>query len=429
MSARRIYLLILLTIFSCTQNVKEEIQLFHEVQIINPENGELKAYEQMVLKEGAIHYVGEKKNWDSYTITEEESFSGKYLLPPLWNMHTHLAWDGGNDSLFFPLLLSHGILGVRDMGGDLGILNNFKENVKEYPAFGPQIFGAGPILDGNPPVMMDISIPLDAHSDFPYLLDSLDKGGVDFFKVYSLLKEEALNEIASFAHQSQLTFQGHLSEYVEPEVSLALGQKSIEHLNRLDEIAANYPDRFEEIGRLMVEKESWLCPTLVIYQKKAFMDQLEMRNDAYQDVIPELLKMEWAGSRERRIKDKTPADWAAAKELFEQQKAWVYQLHKMGVKLLAGSDFAGMPFVYPGLGLWEELELLKEIGISEKEVLKIACYHPIEFWGLEKEYGKLEVGKKADFLLLPKNPLEDLQNLRNIDKVYREGIRLMKAFP
>jgi len=429
MKARRIYLLILLAIFSCTQNVKEDIQLFHQVQIIDPENGELKAFEQMVLKEGVIHYLGEKKSWDSYTITEEESFSGKYLLPPLWNMHTHLAWDAGNDSLFFPLLLSHGILGVRDMGGDLAILNSFKQKVKEDPAFGPQIFGAGPILDGNPPVMRDVSMPLDSASDFPYLLDSLHKGGADFFKVYSLLKDEALSEIASFAQQSQLTFQGHLSEYVEPEVSLTLGQKSIEHLNRLEEIAENDPERFEEIGRLMVEKESWLCPTLVVYQKKAFMDELELRNDAHQEFIPELLKMEWEGSRERRLKDKTTEDWSAAKELFEQQKAWVYQLHKMGVKLLAGSDFAGMPFVYPGLGLWEELDLLNEIGLSEKEVLKIACYHPIEFWELEDEYGKLEVGKKADFLLLSKNPLEDLQNLRNIDKLYKEGIRLIKAFP
>ena len=429
MRALRIYLLGILAIFSCTQSSKEEIQLFHEVQIIDPEHGELKAFEQMVLKKGVIHYLGEKKNWDSYTITEEESFTGKYLLPPLWNMHTHLAWDVGNDSLFFPLLLSHGILGLRDMGGDLSILKSFKEKVQEYPGFGPQIFGAGPILDGNPPVMMDVSIPLDAVSDFPYLLDSLDIGGADFFKVYSLLQEEALSEIASFAQQSQLTFQGHLSEYVEPEVSLSLGQKSIEHLNRLEEIAANNPERFEEIGRLMVEKESWLCPTLVIYQKKAFMDELELRNDAYQEFIPELLKMEWEGSRERRLKDKSAADWTAAKALFEQQKAWVLQLHKMGVKLLAGSDFAGMPFVYPGLGLWEELDLLKEIGLSEKEVLKIACYHPIEFWELEHEYGTLEVGKKADFLILPKNPLEDIQNLRNIDKVYREGIRLIKAFP
>ena len=429
MKARIIYLLGFLAIFSCTQSTKEEIQLFHEVQIIDPEQGELQAYEQMVLKEGVIHYLGEKKDWDSYTITEEEIFSGKYLLPPLWNMHTHLAWDASNDSLFFPLLISHGILGVRDMGGDLTILNSFKEKVLKHPAFGPQIFGPGPILDGNPPVMMDVSIPLDAESDFPYLLDSLDKGGADFFKVYSLLKEDALSEIASFAQQSQLSFQGHLSEYVEPEVSIALGQKSIEHLNRLEEIAANDPERFEEIGRLMVEKESWLCPTLVIYQKKAFMDELELRNDAYQEYIPELLKMEWKGSRERRLKDKSAADWTAAKEMFKQQKAWVYQLHKMGVKLLAGSDFAGMPFVYPGLSLWEELELLKEIGLSEKEVLKIACYHPIEFWGLENEYGKLEAGKKADFLLLTKNPLEDIQNLRNIDKVYRKGMRLTKAFP
>ena len=427
-SIRPFYLLLLL-IFSCDLQEREEIQLFHEVQIIDPETGDLQHYEQMVLKGGKVHYLGEKKSWDSYTIVEEVSFSEKYLLPPLWEMHSHLAWDDGNDSLLFPLLLSHGILGLRDMGGDLALLNDFKEKLATNPTFGPQLFGAGPILDGNPPVMLDFSLPLDADADFAHYLDSLQKNGVDFFKVYSLLKEEALKEIASFSEQSQLSFQGHLSEYVEPEVTIALGQKSVEHLNRLEEIAAADPERFERIGKLMAKEESWLCPTLVIYQKKAYMDELEMKDDAYQDFIPDLLKAEWEGSKGRRLADKTAEDWDAAKALFEQQKAWVYQLHQMGVKLLAGSDFAGMPFVYPGLGLWEELDLLKEIGLSEKEVLKIACYHPVEFFGMEEDYGKLEVGKQADYLLLPKNPLEDIQSLRNIDRVYRKGVLLERNFP
>lgn len=427
-SIRPFYLLLLL-IFSCDLQEREEIRLFHEVQIIDPETGELQHYEQMVLKGGKVHYLGEKKSWDSYTIVEEVSFSEKYLLPPLWDMHSHLAWGDGNDSLLFPLLLSHGILGLRDMGGDLALLNGFKEKLAANPTFGPQLFGAGPILDGNPPVMLDFSLPLDVDADFAHYLDSLQKSGVDFFKVYSLLKEEALKEIASFSEQSQLSFQGHLSEYVEPEAAIALGQKSVEHLNRLEEIAAADPERFERIGKLMAKEESWLCPTLVIYQKKAYMDELEMKDDAYQDFIPDLLKAEWEGSKGRRLADKTAEDWDAAKALFEQQKAWVYQLHQMGVKLLAGSDFAGMPFVYPGLGLWEELDLLKEIGLSEKEVLKIACYHPVEFFGMEEDYGKLEVGKQADFLLLPKNPLEDIQSLRNIDRVYRKGVLLERNFP
>ena len=426
---RPLYLLMLFVFFSCNSKEREEIRLFHEVQIIDPETGELQKYEQMVLKGGEVHYLGEKKSWDSFSIIEESNCAGKYLLPPLWDMHSHLAWDDGNGSLLFPLLLSHGILGLRDMGGDLALLNGFKEKLAANPAFGPQLFGAGPILDGNPPVMLDFSLPLDSDADFDYYLDSLQKGGVNFFKVYSLLKEDALKKIASFSDHAQLSFQGHLSEYVEPEVAIALGQKSIEHLNRLEEIAATDPERFERIGKLMAKEESWLCPTLVIYQKKAYMDELELKDDAYQDFIPDLLKAEWEGSKARRLANKTTEDWDAAKALFEQQKAWVYQLHQLGVKLLAGSDFAGMPFVYPGLGLWEELELLKEIGLSEKEVLKIACYHPVEFFGLEEAYGKLEVGKQADFLLLPKNPLEDIQNLRNIDKVYREGIRLIKAFP
>ena len=133
-------------------------------------------------------------------------------MPGLWDMHFHLCWMNNNDSLLFPVLLKNGITGIRDMGGDLHIMNNFKSRMKNKMIIAPEIYGAGPILDGNPPVQPDFSLPLDDNSNIENLLDSLKNNGAEFFKVYSLIKEKQPTAIAAYCTTHNMTFEGHLSE-------------------------------------------------------------------------------------------------------------------------------------------------------------------------------------------------------------------------
>jgi imidazolonepropionase-like amidohydrolase len=150
------------------------------------------------------------------------------------------------------VLLDHGITGIRDMGGDLNIMQEFKEEIKNGHIAGPEIYGAGPIIDGNPPVYKDFTIPVDNQTEVIPILDSLRLKGVDFFKTYSLIKEKQINQIASYCKKNNFSFAGHLSEYIEPEISIEYGQKSIEHLNRLEEIWHNNKIRSNQIAKLII---------------------------------------------------------------------------------------------------------------------------------------------------------------------------------
>ena len=163
-------------------------QVIEEVNVVDVVEGKLLKSQTVVLKDSLIHFIG-----DEWLAPRGAQFTtidgrGKYLMPGLWDMHFHLAWDTGNDSLLFDVLLAHGITGVRDMGGDLAIQRAMKQKVAMDPSRGPALFGAGPILDGNPPVIYDFTIPIDGTSvPVEFLLDSLVEAGADFFKVYSLL--------------------------------------------------------------------------------------------------------------------------------------------------------------------------------------------------------------------------------------------------
>ena len=99
----------------------------------------------------------------------------------------------------------------------------------------------------------------------------------------------------------------------------------------------------------------------------------------------------------------------------------VNYLGKKGVMILAGSDFAGMPYVYPGISLHQELKLLTEAGLSTHDALKAATINPAIFLAKQDLYGSISVGKYADLLILEKNPLDNVDNLRAINYVILKG--------
>lgn len=103
----------------------------------------------------------------------------------------------------------------------------------------------------------------------------------------------------------------------------------------------------------------------------------------------------------------------ALKEIELEQK---YYQH--GAKYIAGSgcDVWG---TMPGISLHTELEMLQKIGLSNRQLIASASSNFNEAFGWKK--GKLQTGFDADLLILNKNPLEDIENLKDIDKLFLKG--------
>ena len=92
----------------------------------------------------------------------------------------------------------------------------------------------------------------------------------------------------------------------------------------------------------------------------------------------------------------------------EFTRAIAGSLHRNGVQLLAGTDAMGIPMIIPGSSLLHELDLLQQSGLTPYEVIRTATVNPARFLGKEKEFGTITVGKRADLILLERNPLDDL---------------------
>jgi len=107
----------------------------------------------------------------------------------------------------------------------------------------------------------------------------------------------------------------------------------------------------------------------------------------------------------------------------------VKAMHQAGVTILAGTDAnqaPGAPAKVPHCeGLHHEFELLMEAGLSSLEVLRAATVQPAKYFGLS-DRGVIVAGKRADLVLIRDDPLKDIKNTRNIQRVWCKGIEVQR---
>src|SRR6266852_7281785 len=115
---------------------------------------------------------------------------GKYLIPGLFDMHTHLSFFGAEA---FPALVRYGVLAVRDLGGSLEELDRWRAELDRGTRIGPRIFRAGPYVDGpkeltglRKATTITVSTPDEGRA----AVISLKQRGVDTIKTHNGLSRE-----------------------------------------------------------------------------------------------------------------------------------------------------------------------------------------------------------------------------------------------
>jgi imidazolonepropionase-like amidohydrolase len=104
--------------------------------------------------------------------------------------------------------------------------------------------------------------------------------------------------------------------------------------------------------------------------------------------------------------------------------ASVTVMYRAGVPILAGTDAnaeAGGPaMISHGSSLHHELELLVEAGLTNVDALRAATSRPARYFGLP-DRGVIEPGRRADLVLVDRDPLRDITATRSIRHVWCGG--------
>ena len=194
--------------------------------------------------------------------------TGKFLIPGLWDMHSHHQGTGAPS---VDLFVANGVIGTRDMGADVDFILPLRERINRGELLGPEILATGPILDDRPSHWPFRRRVRNAEEGRTAVRD-LEARGVDFIKVHDGTPREAFFAIADEVKKVGLPLVGHVPNDVKVEEAIDAGIKSIEHLANyrvLNDCSANPPHQqiaCDELFGRLATKRVWQTPTITFFQ-------------------------------------------------------------------------------------------------------------------------------------------------------------------
>ena len=384
-----------------------------------------------------------------------------YLMPGLWDMHTHSLKL--SPQLHHPLFLRHGITSVRDMSGCLDREDSYwacpvdrqkwEEASLKRSGISPRYHqqssyqsNGGNEVPSNFPDYFRLDTLEDARQASAFFL----KQGADFIKTYSELSQEQFENLSVAAAERGLSLAGHKPLKVPLTDAIEAQMSSIEHgrlfmfecyqqidsfraeenpltiynSNKIREIMElQNTERCSELMELMTESETYWVPTLTTLKMSAMSREVAYRTDSRLEEIPLIVKtLIWNPDIDRVAESGfDEVGNFVHKDYFEMVSSQVASAKDHGVKILAGTDNIDT-YVFTGSSLHDELSMLVEAGLTPLQALQAATIDAAKYSGKEHEFGSIQVGKKADMILLTENPLADIRNTRSITGVIFNGI-------
>jgi len=371
--------------------------------------------------------------------------SGMYVLPGFVDMHGHTGGSaqGTTPDYVYKLWLSHGITTIREPGSFNGLEWTLRHRAKseKNEITAPRIkaycgFGMGR--------EEDIATPKEARE---WVREIAEKGadGIKFFGARPDIMGAALDEAAKLGLRSACHHAQMNVAWLNVLHSASMGLTTMEHWYGLpealfaDRTVQHYPldynyqneqHRFEEAGKLWEQaaepySSHWnkvmdslltldftIDPTLNIYE--ANRDLMRARRAEWHETytLPSL----WKFYQPSRISHGSYWHyWGTEQEIswkknYQLWMTFVNEYKNRGGRVTTGSD-SGYIFQLYGFAYIRELELLREAGFHPLEVIRSATLEGAEALGIDNEIGSIEIGKKADMLLIDENPLVNLKVL------------------
>jgi imidazolonepropionase-like amidohydrolase len=418
------------------------------VTIIDTSGGPPQLHRTVTVRKGIIEDIRDSTLPRHKDRGVEVNGTGKYLIPGLWDMHVHMVfgdWFPRGKEVTLPLFIANGITGVRDMGGELEVLQQWRKEISAGTLLGPRIVMSGPMLDGPQP-RFPSSIAIKTPEDGRRAVDALKQRGADFIKLQSLIPRDAVFAIADEARKQGIIFVGHVPDSVRASEMSNAGQKSFEHLigvfegsspmedeflkggKSVGKFLSTYdPKRAEALFALLAKNQTWQCPTLVWERGGNLIELSDFAHDPRAKYVPAYWKDITWKRFEAEVKRDNTDDLATRRRFVEKELEVLKAMHKAGIPFLAGTDTPPGVYVFPGFSLHEELQRFVAAGFTPLEALQTATLNPAKFLGMEDRLGSIEKGKVADLVLLDANPLEDIRNTQKIAGVVVNGRYLSRV--
>ena len=344
---------------------------------------------------------------------------GAHLLPGLWDAHSHLfatAPRRGNQTvpeltldyaaIAAAGLLEAGVTGLRSAGMPHFIDVALREAADSGRWLGPRIAACGYFLTttGGHLPRSDFARVCDGPTDFVHAVRDHIEHRVDHIKfnlsggimgpfwdqpAHLFWLEEELEAAFRIARQRDYPVMAHATNPSAVKAALRRGAHSVEHGYQMD----------EECIDLLLRQDAWYVPTLCISQ----LTPAQARSE---------FERLWVANHP------LPGDLIArADTAADQHRHWFQRALEAGVKMAVGSDAGPLRDA-----VHQEMELWVKAGATPWQTLLAATKHAAELCGMGDRVGTIEPGKVADLVAVRENPLDDINHVREVVLVIKDGI-------
>ena len=362
--------------------------------------------------------------------------SGKTIMPALINLHGHLGLSSnGADSVAgdytqenvvkqLNKYLSYGVATTTSLGQDEDEIYKIRDAQRAGTLGGARLFTAGrgflEYTGKNYPNdhRYRPQTPDEARAD----VRELALHHPDFIKMWVddglghgvKIKPEVYQAIIDEAHKQHIRVFAHEFYLADAKALLAAGLDGFAHSIRDQAVD-------QVVMQAMKARGVFLIPTLVRDEVLfAYADNLKWLDDPFFQAGYDPAAIAFVRGPENVEKGRKDPDIAKYRAGLEMAKKNLKTLSDNGVKIAFGTD-SGIPTRFPGYFEHRELQLMVEAGLTPMQAIVAATGTNAEILGGAKTFGTLQPGRRADFLLLDANPLDDIHNTEKLSAVWQSG--------
>jgi imidazolonepropionase-like amidohydrolase len=406
----------LLVIVLAASDALAQVLAIEHATVIDGTGGAPRRDTTLILENGRVREMGSSSSLRPPAGAQVIDATGKFVVPGIINAHGHV---GDNREPQLRQYALYGVTTTTSMAMDADDIAPFKDQQKRGDLRGARILTVKYRFSTLPVPGPEIRTPEAARAK----VDEIVAKGADFIKVWvdpqegrvPKLTPEFCAAVFDQARKHGKVTMAHIVEYEDAKKMVELGVDILVHDVRDRELDG-------EFIATLKRKNVSVIPTLAREELLfAFGQSPAWIQDPF--FLRGLRGDQGAGLAAKIEQQAKAANPARLKQAFETDRVNLKKLVDGGVRVALGTDSGGDPQRYfiQGFAEHHQMELMVDAGLTPMQVIQAFSQKAAETLRIEKDFGTVANGKAADLLVLERDPLQDIKNMRSIAAVYLGG--------